>query len=189
MHQSPKLALEAPAARSSWEIEHAAHKIVGTSQVSYAAGGTVYGEALIQRHSDGTEWDNIDFPVLSGNLCMGSWKVVGEDRVSRYHVGWLYTDGVVVVRCRCNRITDLTPHIPAILLAASQVGPGRAWMEATFENNRIHTHWLMIPSKPRAQVCRSRRGRGLICGLPKGSFGGEAGLIRSARQAEKPVPG
>jgi hypothetical protein len=34
--------------------------------------------------------------------------------------------GIVVVRSRSNRIVDLTPHIPAILLAASQVGPGRA---------------------------------------------------------------
>jgi hypothetical protein len=34
--------------------------------------------------------------------------------------------GIVVVRSRSNRIIDLTPHIPAILLAASQVGPGRA---------------------------------------------------------------
>jgi hypothetical protein len=33
--------------------------------------------------------------------------------------------GIVVVRSRSNRIVDLTPHIPGILLAASQVGPGR----------------------------------------------------------------
>ncbi len=34
--------------------------------------------------------------------------------------------GIVVVRSRSNRIVDLTPHIQAILLAAAQVGPGRA---------------------------------------------------------------
>lgn len=33
--------------------------------------------------------------------------------------------GIVVVRSRSNRIVDLTPHIPGILLAASQVDPGR----------------------------------------------------------------
>jgi predicted nuclease of predicted toxin-antitoxin system len=33
--------------------------------------------------------------------------------------------GIVVVRSRSNRIVDLTPHIPGILLAVSQVGPGR----------------------------------------------------------------
>ena len=30
--------------------------------------------------------------------------------------------GIVVVRSRSNRIVDLTPHIPGILLAACQVG-------------------------------------------------------------------
>ena len=34
----------------------------------------------------------------------------------------------IVVRSRSNRMIDLTPHIPAILLVASQVGPGRAVM-------------------------------------------------------------
>src|SRR5882757_11588432 len=33
--------------------------------------------------------------------------------------------GIVVVRSRSNRIVDLTPQIPGILLAVSQVGPGR----------------------------------------------------------------
>ena len=32
---------------------------------------------------------------------------------------------VVLPLALSNRIIDLTPHIPAILLAASQVGPGR----------------------------------------------------------------
>src|SRR5271170_5393597 len=94
-HQSPKFALDAPGGRSSWETQDAAHKIVGTWQVAYAAGGTVYGEAFIQWHSDGTEWENIDFPILGGNICMGSWKVVGVNKVSRYHVGWLYSDGTL----------------------------------------------------------------------------------------------
>jgi hypothetical protein len=36
-----------------------------------------------------------------------------------------YPFGIVVVRCRSNRIVDLTPYISNILSAASQVGPGR----------------------------------------------------------------
>jgi hypothetical protein len=95
LHQSPKLALSAPALQNFSEAEHAARKIVGTWQVSYAAGGTVYAEAFIQWHSDGTEWENIDFPILGGNICLGSWKAVDESRVFRYHVGWLYTDGAL----------------------------------------------------------------------------------------------
>ena len=36
--------------------------------------------------------------------------------------------GIVVVASRSNRIVDLAPHIPEILRAASQVGPGRIVM-------------------------------------------------------------
>src|ERR1700690_2404654 len=71
LHQSPRLALNAP---GDWSGIEGAHKIVGTWQVAYAAGGTVYGEAFIQWHSDGTEWENVDFPILGGNICLGSWK-------------------------------------------------------------------------------------------------------------------
>jgi hypothetical protein len=95
LHQSPTLSLQAPAATSASETGGAAQKIVGTWQVSYATGGTVYAEAFIQWHSDGTEWENIDFPILGGNICLGSWKAVDENRVSRYHVGWLYSNGVL----------------------------------------------------------------------------------------------
>jgi hypothetical protein len=75
----------------------ASQNIVGTWDVVYttAPSTTPTAEAFIQWHSDGTEWENIDFPVLGGNICMGSWKAVDENRVSRYHVGWLYTDGIV----------------------------------------------------------------------------------------------
>jgi len=94
-HQSPSLALKAPGAWGSPGTEDAAHRIVGTWQVSYATGGTVYAEAFIQWHSDGTEWENIDFPILGGNICLGSWKAMGANTVTRYHVGWLYSDGTL----------------------------------------------------------------------------------------------
>ncbi len=94
-HPVPHLALNAPAASSLSETEDAAHKIVGTWQVSYATQGAVYGVAFIQWHSDGTEWEIVDFPILGGNICLGSWKAAGGNKVSRYHVGWLYADGAL----------------------------------------------------------------------------------------------
>jgi hypothetical protein len=75
--------------------EHGGPSIVGTWHVTYTTAGAPGGEAFIQWHSDGTEWENINFPVLGGNLCMGSWKALDGRRVSRYHVGWLYNDGVL----------------------------------------------------------------------------------------------
>jgi hypothetical protein len=45
-------------------------RIVGTWLVTYE--GAVTGQAFIQWHSDGTEWENINHPTLEGNICMGT---------------------------------------------------------------------------------------------------------------------
>jgi hypothetical protein len=66
-------------------------RIVGTWHVTYD--GFITGQAFIQWHSDGTEWENINFPILAGNICMGDWKAVDQNHVSRSHVGWLFSDG------------------------------------------------------------------------------------------------
>ena len=66
-------------------------RIVGTWHVTYA--GVIAGEAFIQWHSDGTEWENINHSALGGNICMGDWRAVDENHVSRSHVGWLFSNG------------------------------------------------------------------------------------------------
>jgi hypothetical protein len=73
----------------------AAENIVGTWHVAYTTEGAPPGEAFIQWHRDGTEWENINHPVLSGNICMGSWKVIDRNHVFRNHYGWLYSNGVI----------------------------------------------------------------------------------------------
>jgi hypothetical protein len=93
-HQSTPLAFKRPEAGNFSEKDGAGERVVGTWHVTYTAGGAPFGQALIQWHKDGTEWENIDFPVLGGNICMGSWKVVDVHHVSRYHIGWLYTNGI-----------------------------------------------------------------------------------------------
>jgi hypothetical protein len=71
-------------------------KIVGTWHVVYTTeGSSSLGQAFIQWHSDGTEWENIDYPVLGGNICMGSWKVVDAAQIFRNHYGWLFNNGNV----------------------------------------------------------------------------------------------
>jgi hypothetical protein len=72
-----------------------ADRIVGTWHVSYVVEGSPFADALIQWHDDGTEWENINLPVLSGNICMGSWKRLDATHVSRNHIGWLYTNGAL----------------------------------------------------------------------------------------------
>jgi len=88
----PVLMLPNSAAGTS-ATDHHDDGIVGTWQVSYTTGGSPSGEAFIQWHDDGTEWENIDFPILGGNICMGSWRQLDHRRVQRSHIGWLYTDG------------------------------------------------------------------------------------------------
>lgn len=90
--------------------QNAGEQIVGTWRVAYTTEGSASGQAFIQWHSDGTEWENISFPVLGGNICMGSWKTVDRSRVFRNHYGWLYTDGVVSGYFNETETDTLAPH-------------------------------------------------------------------------------
>ena len=101
-HQMAPLFLHRPEAASfsgkegdHEDKEGARERIVGTWHVTYTAGGSPFGQAFIQWHDDGTEWENINFPILGGNICMGSWKPVDQMHVSRYHIGWLYKNGIL----------------------------------------------------------------------------------------------
>ena len=91
----PRIAAPAPAGANASRSGPAAKNIVGTWLVTYELGGNPNGQAYIQWHSDGTEWENINFPIEGGNVCLGSWKAVDADHVMRNHYGWLYTNGVL----------------------------------------------------------------------------------------------
>jgi hypothetical protein len=86
---APKIALPSPGPQP------ASHRIVGTWLVTYTAGGQPFGQAFIQWHDDGTEWENINLPLEGGNICVGSWKSMNASSVTRFHVGWLYTAGLL----------------------------------------------------------------------------------------------
>jgi hypothetical protein len=90
-HQTAQVFLQRPVAVDHSDKERVDDRIVGTWQVTYTGGLT--GVAFIQWHSDGTEWENIDFPILSGTICMGDWKAIDKTHVRRSHVAWLYTNG------------------------------------------------------------------------------------------------
>jgi len=90
-HQMAPLFHQGAVADNNSEKARAGEGIVGTWLVTYTGG--LAGQAFIQWHSDGTEWENIDFPILGGTICMGDWKAVDDRHVRRSHVGWLYTNG------------------------------------------------------------------------------------------------
>jgi len=73
----------------------AAENIVGTWRVHYTTEDSPPEVALIQWHSDGTEWENVNLPILGGNICLGSWKTIDRSHVFRNHYGWLYNNGVL----------------------------------------------------------------------------------------------
>jgi hypothetical protein len=75
--------MQLPASRHHFEVHEG---IVGTWLVNY---GPV-GQAFIQWHSDGTEWENITHPAIGGNICMGSWVQTGPWTYSRNHLGGFF---------------------------------------------------------------------------------------------------
>jgi hypothetical protein len=82
-------------AQDERRFDTAEENVVGTWHVSYSADGVEYAQAFIQWHRDRTEWENINKPVLGGNICMGSWKPIDATHVSRNHYGWIFSNGVV----------------------------------------------------------------------------------------------
>jgi hypothetical protein len=83
-HSVSHVSLPEAFAREAWRGEP--RGIVGTWLVTYSLGG----EAIIQWHDDGTEWENINHPVLGGNICMGRWEQIGLHTYTRHHMGWIY---------------------------------------------------------------------------------------------------
>jgi hypothetical protein len=86
---APKIALSAPGPAP------VAQRVVGTWLVTYRSEGKPFAQALIQWHSDGTEWEDINLPIEGGNVCVGSWESVDTNSVKRFHIGWLYTAGLL----------------------------------------------------------------------------------------------
>jgi hypothetical protein len=95
VHQIPPTVLKAMSGARAPQGENAADNIVGTWLATYTVEGSAFGQAYIQWHSDGTEWENINLPISGGNICLGSWQAVDAKHVARNHWGWLYTDGNV----------------------------------------------------------------------------------------------
>ena len=79
---------EAKAQSPSPRAEDAA-AIVGFWDLKFIAGGMVVDEGFDQWHSDGTEFDNVDFPPTTGNICEGVWDSKGR-KVAEHHLGWTF---------------------------------------------------------------------------------------------------
>ena len=63
--------------------------IVGLWKNSVIVGGNVVVNSIAAWHSDGTEFDNVDFPPTTGNICQGVWENKGR-KVTEHHLGWTF---------------------------------------------------------------------------------------------------
>lgn len=95
MRDIPRISLPTTFGAAGQRQGDAASAIVGTWLATYTVEGQAFGQAYIQWHSDGTEWENINLPLDGGNICVGSWMKVDSKHVSRNHWGWLYTNGTL----------------------------------------------------------------------------------------------
>jgi hypothetical protein len=57
--------------------------------------GRLVNKRVDPREISGDNRDHNPRPVLTGNVCTGSWEVIGEPRFFRNHFGWLFTAGLV----------------------------------------------------------------------------------------------
>lgn len=64
--------------------------IVGMWNNSVVVGGNVVANSISTWHGDGTEFDNIDFPPITGNICQGVWESKGVGKVVEHHLGWTF---------------------------------------------------------------------------------------------------
>lgn len=64
--------------------------IVGMWDNSIIVGGNVVASSISTWHSDGTEYDNIDAPPTTGNVCQGVWEAKGTSKVTEHHFGWTF---------------------------------------------------------------------------------------------------
>ena len=68
--------------------------IVGTWHVTYTTEGQPFADAFIQWHSDHTEFETINLPLLGGNICLGNWVRVDANHFRRNHIGYMFNNGL-----------------------------------------------------------------------------------------------
>jgi len=84
-------------------VDEANDPITGLWQVTLSAGGNVIDHGFAQWHADGTEIMNSGRPAITGNFCLGTWKVAdGHYTLNHYAISWddtgLNPTGLVNIR-------------------------------------------------------------------------------------------
>lgn len=73
--------------------DQGAPSIVGMWRVVFTdSSGSVFDDAVVQWHADGTEVMNSQRPAQDGNFCLGVWKQTGERKYLLNHIPWKGND-------------------------------------------------------------------------------------------------
>jgi len=90
----PDAVARAMMADDSSSTDSSFESIVGTWHVTYTTEGQPFTDAFIQWHGDHTEFENVNLPVLGGNMCMGNWVRIDANHFRRNHIGYQFKDGM-----------------------------------------------------------------------------------------------
>jgi hypothetical protein len=73
--------------------DDSALSIVGMWHVVFTdSSGSVFDDAVVQWHADGTEIMNSQRPAQDGNFCLGIWKQTGDHKYLLNHLPWKGND-------------------------------------------------------------------------------------------------
>jgi hypothetical protein len=109
-HRITLPAMQQPLGEFAGQQREDAQRFVGTWLVSYTIEGSPFADAIIQWHGDGTEFENVNLPILGGNICLGEWVPIDDSRVRRKHMGWMYSNGALVGYFTEVEIDTISPN-------------------------------------------------------------------------------
>jgi hypothetical protein len=76
-----------------WGIDGEEGRIVGMWHAVFTdSSGSVFDDAVVQWHADGTEIMNSQRPAQDGNFCLGVWKQTGDREYLLNHIPWKGND-------------------------------------------------------------------------------------------------
>ena len=96
--------MQPPPGEFAAQQREGAQRFVGTWLVSDTIEGSPFADAIIQWHGDGTEFENVNLPIL------GEWQPIDNSRVQRKHMGWMYSNGALVRYFTEVEIDTISPN-------------------------------------------------------------------------------
>ena len=102
--------MQPPPGEFAAQQREGAQRFVGTWLVSDTIEGSPFADAIIQWHGDGTEFENVNLPILGGNICLGEWLPIDNSHIRRKHMGWMVSNGALIGYFTEVEIDTISPN-------------------------------------------------------------------------------